>query len=1098
MRVTVFVLLLSVLILLVIGLGEKKQLQSIQYDQVGESTQIPSVPTFTESSLARGVFFEHRQNTVGLNSFVDTLGAGVCIFDVNGDGWLDLLLVGGSGTRRHFGKPAWWSNNRAIQLLLGDGRSFVNATEQYGIKEIEFAAVGCAAADLDADGQEEFLLFGEGVVEIYDQTKGTFQTKRVLEAGTDVVVTSATFLDANQDGRLDVYVTSMVTYEPGKNVLERFSGFSMGERGAFDPALFDAAPNYLLVNQRDLHFVESATDFGVTNQQGRSIGAKIDDFNQDGFTDLMVINDFGTPNQIFINQFGERFSNSIPGSGQRALELAGSRSGEQVDGRWIFGRGRGLSPALLENNEGWIERSRERGFGRANQIFPNSWGMAQSDLNSDGITDVILVNGDLEPDKDAALVSAGQKNQLLLLDQEGNVRSEHFTDRVDSSRGVALGDLDNDGDEDVVIANNNGRFLIYDNDTRLDPETQFSWIGIDFSGRGLNAEVEVELRDGTSRKGHYRLPQGLFSQSAPRIRILLPAGVGPTQVKISQGGKELVFPEVEPNAVYRVEADESLVRLARSTPNLEIDFSDRSIEEQVLLAKIITGASDKKALELFWITAEPQARVALLDAALDDMTRPKRDLFTARLIQLGLSDSHSDVQVLAIALAKQAEIEASVDWLIPHLFSDSAVSCAVSELFEHFFDEEEAVIRRKHLAIKGLMKVANEESSAAACALSALGATESKRVIPLLHKIIAGGGSTSDEAIEAAGRIRDTSSIALIKTQMDRSDDSTLLSRSMIALVRLGEQGNVLNLLEERSVSDQLNVVATLSTGSDTAVIGKSQLSSWVAGLKPRVKTEVEQQAFIEAVLALGDRTLLAGVFDLGKGNAVQRIQMTAVLQQHLPQRVVEQTAEEIERILTLVPGLTIAPKLFVDLVRLGVDQNLLQKKLIKMNRASLSQTLELLAADVDARQLIFWLRGCSNSESSPVDIKVAGTVLRVKNLSVDRAVVNCVMYGPRMDVRRKIENRLLLKAVKRDLTQSEYSKLELLASEKDDFYELDPAQFDDNLRAEYLQGVVNREEVLMRWLQDERVTMVDRLRSLAHLARLNPEKARQQLRILL
>lgn len=317
----------------------------------------PNPVYFKDVSLALNVNAVHQQRSESLNALTESLGTGVCVFDANNDGYVDIFHLGGSGHLRHYGKKAWWHKESGNQLLINNqGLYFNNEIKSSGMKSNHWG-MGCAARDFDNDGLVDLLITGKDKNLLYKNI-GNGQFENITEESgikSAQWSTSASLADFNQDGLIDIYINNYIVFKKGMNIYEKNTGFDITQNSSFIPSLYDPEPNSLYINQGNMKFVDVTTKYKVANAQGRSLVSKWIDINQDSWLDLLVINDQGSVNQVYINQKGKAF---IPvQEGYELFNLVGSRDLVKIDleetSAYFMSRKRGLSPLLLteSNND---------------------------------------------------------------------------------------------------------------------------------------------------------------------------------------------------------------------------------------------------------------------------------------------------------------------------------------------------------------------------------------------------------------------------------------------------------------------------------------------------------------------------------------------------------------------------------------------------------------------------------------------------------------------------------------------------------------------------------------------------------------------------
>lgn len=983
----VFLAAIGVILIWSASDSSERTLTPLTYDAIPEA-RVVSPARFREVSLAQGIAFEHRQSTGELSSFVDTLGADVCVLNVNQDSWPDVFLVGGTGTRRHFGKPAWWANGSGNRLYINEAGSFIDQTTNF-FEELPESLVpmGCTAADLDEDGQEDLLVYGDGGLIALWRRGDKFISEVLLESPG--VYTDAVVLDVNNDGHQDIYVTGLVNYEPGKNIFERFSGFTLQDP-AFDPVHYDAIANVLLVNNGSLSFSDQTATYSVANAQGRSLGAESKDLNEDGWPDILVVNGFSTPNQVYLNQQGGKFTTTEAFSAVKTSSQAAIQKGEQ----WLIGRSGKFPPGyyqpLKPTVSSFEDISRAAGLGLPELINASTWDLLVADFNLDGQDDVLMVNGHLRPDKDAHLATAGQPNYLLTGNGQGFSKSLlDLEDQFRSSRQVAALDYDQDGDLDVLVANNNDRFLLYENLT--------------------------------------------------------------------------VHPEL-------------------TTP------SDLGEDARLTLASILWVLKDAARLDEVWSELTAQSKIQLLSELGTD-----RSASSHILIEHGLRDRDRQVNRTAIAAARKAELDWSIDWLIPLLAGESSLSCATSELFAHFFNEEEIAIRRKHLALKALSRVAESKGDAAVCAIEALGYSENKRVLPSLQRIAAESTDAKQRAtaVRAMGQIRDTGSAPFLRTLVTSDPEPAVVAASLIALRRLAAGIPLTQALAERDRSEQLQIITRLYQSPDKAVLGQGPLAENLQRLITSSRDAAESNELYGAIAASRDNRF-AEFLKERRSEGPAYVRANAALTRRLPAGFESLSDQALQDIVNDFP-LSVTYSQFLVLEN-RLSERSLGRLFRGMTRKDLSNVVSHLFHKGD--NVEEWLQRCAAAPGAPVNPDVAREFLPALVEAKSKVLgdaVQCFLFGKQVRVENKVllSNRVLVRSLEPGLTESARRRLRLHLARFDNFYlpgvsELGPNEISDYLAA---QGPVSDVQ-LENWYRDETLVLDTRLIVLKEIALKNKPKA--------
>ncbi len=399
----------------------------------------------------------------------ESTGSGAACFDFDGDGRQDLYVVRGRSSRQAeaglSGPPNQLFRN------LGQGR-FEEVARQAGVADTGWGG-GAAAADYDNDGDVDLLVTNNGANVFYrNNGDGTFVDATAAAGLEDTRwSTSAAFGDVNGDGFLDLYVANYVAFD--HRLLEETQAKFCHWRGLevfCGPVGLPGEADTLYLNRGDGSFDPVTRQAGVYNPEGKGLGVTFFDFDSDGDQDIFVAND-STADFLYQNDGNGRFHDV-------ALEVGVALS---MDGRPQAGMGvdagdfdEDALPDLVVTNfqRDYNALRRNRGGGLFVDVSDTSgmtsvsfarlgWGVRFLDANLDGFLDVFVVNGHVYPQVDAAQIGEHyrQANQLLL--NVSGPRGRKFEDVSDhagagleivkSSRGLAVGDYDDDGDLDLFV-----------------------------------------------------------------------------------------------------------------------------------------------------------------------------------------------------------------------------------------------------------------------------------------------------------------------------------------------------------------------------------------------------------------------------------------------------------------------------------------------------------------------------------------------------------------------------------------------------------------------------------------------------------------------
>ena len=511
---------------------------------------------FTDRAGEAGLDFLHDNGMSGRFYFPEMMGPGAAVLDYDNDGDLDVYLVQG----RMLGLPGQlqqtafpprdpaargdrlFRNDLTVQEDGSRAPHFTDVTDQSGIVSSGYG-MGVAAGDVNNDGCVDLYLtkFGRNQL-LRNNCDGTFtdisRRSRTDDEGWSV---SAAFVDADRDGWLDLFVGHYVTYSL-TSPTDCFS--AAGRQDYCSPGAFRPQPSRLLHNNRDGTFSDITARAGLAGPFGPTLGVVAADFNTDGWADLYVAND-GRENQLWMNERNGTFTNTGLLSGS-ALTAAGKATGSMgVDAADFDGDGHddllvttlvGEGSSLFVNSGSgmFLDQGTRSGL-RPGSLGYTGFGAGALDFDNDGWLDVLSVNGAVRTID--ALADAGdpfplsQRKQLFR--NAGAGRFEDVTagagavlHAMEVSRGAAFGDIDNDGDVDVVVANNRGR-------ARLLMNTMGSrnhWIGlrlVDTTGRDMLGARAGIVKDGTTTLWRRARSDGSYA-SANDPRVLAGLGSSPS------------------------------------------------------------------------------------------------------------------------------------------------------------------------------------------------------------------------------------------------------------------------------------------------------------------------------------------------------------------------------------------------------------------------------------------------------------------------------------------------------------------------------------------------------------------------------------------
>ena len=520
---------------------------------------------FVDATAQTRLTFTHVNGMTGQFFYPEIIAPGVALLDFDNDGDLDVFLVqGGSVDGTAGAGPAGpgaptpggrlYRNDLALHADGSRTVRFTDVTDASGIRTAGYG-MGAAVGDYDNDGCVDLYLTALGRNQLFrNKCDGTFEerggTAGVNDPGWSV---SAAFVDFDRDGWLDLYVGHYLTWTPSLNT--PCYGPS-GRRVYCAPKVYAPQPSRLYRNNRDGTFSDVTAASGMAgrvrsrsgNQHGRLQRRRMD----------RHVRRQRRPGEPVVAQSAQRH---VQGDGS-ALGRSGQRTRA---GKGRYGSGRGdfdddgdedlfVTNLSGEGHDLYVNDGRggfESRSAPAGLTFPTlsftGFGAAWLDADNDGALDLLTVNGTIQ--RIDALARTGDplplRQRKQLFHNLGNGRFDEVSaaagdvfQRLDVGRGAAFGDLDNDGDTDVIVGNNNGSAQVLLNTTGA----RNHWIGLRLAGRGpgkgavrdmLGARVEITRSGSPSRWRRARADGSFASANDPRVLVGLGGSTTPPRVRVT-------------------------------------------------------------------------------------------------------------------------------------------------------------------------------------------------------------------------------------------------------------------------------------------------------------------------------------------------------------------------------------------------------------------------------------------------------------------------------------------------------------------------------------------------------------------------------------
>jgi enediyne biosynthesis protein E4 len=505
---------------------------------------------FEEIAAKAGLHFVTANCPTPNKNQVETLVAGVALFDYDRDGYLDVYLVSGAALPSlQKDSPQYW--NRLFHNNH-DG-TFTDVTERAGVAGMGYG-MGVAVGDYDNDGWPDFFVANvTGNQLFHNNGDGTF-TDATAKAGVGGALLdgkkmwsiSAGWFDYNNDGLLDLFVVNYCKWEVNKDPICALTG---DVRGYCHPKYYAPLHNTLYRNNGDGTFTDVSEETGIAAKMGKGMSVSFADYDGDGFLDIFVANDT-TRNFLFHNVGGKKFDEIGVEAGVAYGAHGAALSGMGSDFRDINNDGRPdiwhtaieheTFPLYLNRGGGnFYDVTASSGLAQATGNM-SGWGSGIYDLDNDGWKDLFVARSNVVDNINIPFPNRRYPEPNSVFRNLGNGKFQEVSATAGPDfqleaphRGVAFGDFDNDGRMDMVVSVLGGPVKLFHNiSSQLNHWILLNLVGTRSNRMAIGAQVRVSTEDGNSQWNQVSTAVGYASSSDSRVHFGLGANRRITQIQI--------------------------------------------------------------------------------------------------------------------------------------------------------------------------------------------------------------------------------------------------------------------------------------------------------------------------------------------------------------------------------------------------------------------------------------------------------------------------------------------------------------------------------------------------------------------------------------
>ncbi len=500
---------------------------------IQEPPPADALPEFVEITKAAGIDFVHNTGAFGKKYLPETMGSGCAFIDYNNDGWSDIVLL---TCKDWTGYPTGKRQTMALYRNNHDG-TFADVTKSAGLA-VELYGIGVAAADYDNDGDDDLYVSCLEADRLFQNQGDETFVDVTKQAGihNPSFGTSCAWFDYDKDGNLDLYVANYVEWTIETDIFCTLDGTN---KAYCTPESYHGQSSRLFRNRGDGTFVDVSRISRIEDRTSKSLGVCIFDYNSDGLLDIFEANDT-QPNKLYHNNGDGTFIETGLNVGIAYSENGVATGAMGIDAGDYDGSGReslvigNFSNEMMNlyHNEGeiFIDDAPIANIGNAS-LLTLTFGCFFFDFDLDGRLDIFAANGHVENEINAVQSEVTYAQVPHLFRNSGYGKFQDVALKIGTDlakpivgRGAAYGDIDNDGDWDILITTSNGLAHLYRNDAG----NQNRWIKLKLIGsksnrNGIGARVTITSKSGTQTR---TLKSGCSYCSQSELSLIF--GIGQT------------------------------------------------------------------------------------------------------------------------------------------------------------------------------------------------------------------------------------------------------------------------------------------------------------------------------------------------------------------------------------------------------------------------------------------------------------------------------------------------------------------------------------------------------------------------------------------